>query len=301
MIREVQDEIIRLKKEKNITVLAHSYQAKEILEVADYTGDSFQLSVAAKKAGDAVLMCGVHFMAETVKILSPQKKVVLANPTAGCAMADQIDSALVLALKETYPDYKVVCYVNTTADVKTVCDVCVTSSSAVKIVEKMEADKILFLPDANLGGYVAEQVPHKTIKCFSGCCPIHDSVTVSDVKAIKAQHPNAQVLVHPECRVDVCRLADYVGSTSGIMEFARKSDADEFVVGTEMSIAEILSYEMPEKEFYPMSQKLICPNMKVTTLVDVLHAVQGGGLEIKMNMDTINKARVCIDEMIRLG
>lgn len=302
MIREIQDEILKLKKEKNITILAHSYQAKEILEIADYTGDSFQLSVAAKKnSGDTVIMCGVHFMAETVKILSPEKKVILANETAGCTMADQIDSDVVRQLKEMYPDYKVVCYINTTADVKTVSDVCVTSSSAVKIVEKMDADKILFLPDANLGRYVGEQVKNKTVKCFSGCCPIHDSVTVADVKRAKEQYPNALLLVHPECSPEVCALADYVGSTSGIINYAKESEAKEFIIGTEISIAETLSYDLPDKQIHVLTNKLICPNMKVTTLMDVLKAVKGGGLEIKMDKETIEKARGCIDEMIRLG
>ena len=302
MIRDIQDEILRLKKEKNITILAHSYQAKEILEIADYTGDSFMLSMAAKKSsGDTVIMCGVHFMAETVKILSPEKKVILANENAGCTMADQIDSDVVRQLKEMYPDYKVVCYINTTADVKTVSDVCVTSSSAVKIVEKMDGDKILFLPDANLGRYVGEQVKNKTVKCFSGCCPIHDSVTVSDVNRAREQYPNALLLVHPECSPEVCALADYVGSTSGIMNYAKDSYQEEFIIGTEISIAESLSYELPNKKIHVLTDKLICPNMKVTTLMDVLKAVNGGGLEINMDEQTIAKARGCIDEMIRLG
>jgi len=302
MIRDIQDEILRLKKEKNITILAHSYQAKEILEIADYTGDSFMLSMAAKKGlGDTVIMCGVHFMAETVKILSPEKKVILANENAGCTMADQIDSDVVRQLKEMYPDYKVVCYINTTADVKTVSDVCVTSSSAVQIVEKMDGDKILFLPDANLGRYVGEQVKNKTVKCFSGCCPIHDSVTVSDVNRAREQYPNALLLVHPECSPEVCALADYVGSTSGIMNYAKDSYQEEFIIGTEISIAESLSYELPNKKIHVLTDKLICPNMKVTTLMDVLKAVNGGGLEINMDEQTIAKARGCIDEMIRLG
>jgi len=302
MIREIQDEILRLKKEKNITILAHSYQSNDILEIADYTGDSFMLSVAAKKnSSDTVIMCGVHFMAETVKILSPEKKVILANSTAGCAMANQIDSAVVVKLKEANPGYKVVCYINTAADVKTVSDVCVTSSSAVKIVEKMNGNKILFLPDANLGHYVAEQVKNKTIKCFNGCCPIHNSVTATDVKMAKKEHPNALVLVHPECNPGVCEIADYVGSTSGIMNYAKNSEAEEFIIGTEISIAETLSYELPDKKIHVLSNKLICPDMKVTTLMDVLNAVKGGGLEITMDDDTIAKARGCIDEMIRLG
>lgn len=303
MIRNLQDEIIRLKKEKQITILAHSYQAKEILEIADYTGDSFQLSVAATKAeSDTVLMCGVHFMAETVKLLNPEKKVILAHPQAGCSMAEQVEPEFVEYFLKKNPGYTVVCYINTTAALKTVCDVCVTSSSAVKIVKNIENDDILFLPDCNLGDYVAKQVPEKNIKLFQGGCPIHAAVNPQDVKKAREEFPDALLLVHPECTPAVVAEADYVGSTSGIMEYARKSEAKEFIIGTEISIAETLAYEMPDKNFHILSQKLLCPNMRITNLVDVYKAVSGtGGLAIEMDTETIAKARRCIDEMIRLG
>lgn len=303
MIRELQDKIIKLKKEKGITILAHSYQSKEILEIADFTGDSFKLSVSATQAPtDTILMCGVHFMAETVKLLSPHKKVILANPQAGCNMADQIEPAFVEYFLKHNPGYTVVCYINTTAELKTVCDVCVTSSSAVKIVEKIENDNILFLPDRNLGDYVKRQVKSKNIQLFNGCCPIHAVVDANDVKKAQELHKGALLLVHPECAPEVVEMADYVGSTSGIMEYARKSDAKEFIIGTELNIAQTLSYEMPDKNFHLLSQKLICPNMRITNLVDVYKAMTGsGGLEIEMDEDTIVKARKCIDEMIRLG
>ncbi|HOA34141.1 MAG TPA: quinolinate synthase NadA, partial [Clostridiales bacterium] len=246
MIRDIQERILALKKEKDALILAHSYQGREIIEVADFTGDSFQLSVMASKAKNpVVIMCGVRFMAETVKILSPEKTVYLANPIAGCPMAEQMDKELISAVKESLPGYTVVAYINTTAELKTVCDVCVTSSSAVKIVKKIDNDKILFLPDCNLGHYVAQQVPEKEIKLLQGGCPVHAAVTKQDVEIAKAAHPDALLLVHPECIPEVVAMADYVGSTSGIMEYAKKSDAKEFIIGTEMSITEHLQYECP--------------------------------------------------------
>ncbi len=303
MIQEIQQEIRRLKAEKNICILAHSYQAAEILEVADYTGDSFQLSLMAQKAqADTVILCGVRFMAETVKILSPQKTVFLANAIAGCPMAEQMDKEMITKVKEQYPDYTVVAYINTTSELKTVCDVCVTSSSAVKIVKKLPNQNILFIPDCNLGAYVSKQVPEKNFKLLQGGCPIHACVTAEDVRTAKAMHPGAKLLVHPECTREVVALADYVGSTSGIMEYARESSDTEFIIGTEISIAEHLQYACPEKRFYILSQKLICSNMKATTLMDVYNCVKGqGGQEIVMDPETMRRARICIDEMIRLG
>lgn len=306
MIKDIQSEILKLKKEKNAVILAHSYQAKEIVEIADETGDSYALSVAAAKHDcDAFIMCGVHFMAETVKMLSPDKRVFLANSGAGCPMAEQMDPVMISQLKEKEPDRAVVAYINTTAALKTVCDVCVTSATAVKIVQKMENDTILFIPDCNLGSYVQKQVPDKDIKLLQGGCPVHASVTLTELKAVKAQHPDALVLVHPECRPEVTAEADYVGSTSGIMKYAMESDAKEFIIGTEMSITEHLQYACPEKEFYYLSKKILCPNMKMTTLMDVYKTLQnldnGKAFEIIMDDEEIRKARVCIDEMIRLG
>lgn len=303
MIKDIQEEIIRLKKEKDICILAHSYQAHEILEVADYTGDSFQLSVMASKAPQkTIIMCGVRFMAETVKLLSPDKTVYLVNPDAGCPMAEQMDREIISVVKQKYPDYTVVAYINTTAELKTICDVCVTSSSAVKIVNKIENDNILFIPDCNLGDYVAKQIPSKNIKLLNGGCPTHASVDKKDVELARAQHPNALLLVHPECQPSVCEGADFIGSTSAIMDFAKKSDAKEFIIGTELSIAEHLQYECPDKRFYYLSQKLMCRNMRVTTLVDVLNCVQGiSGEEMVMDDETIRQAKRCIDKMIELG
>lgn len=302
-IKELQEEIIRLKKEKDICILAHSYQTKDITEIADFTGDSFQLSVMAKKAPQStVIMCGVRFMAETVKLLSPQKTVYLANPSAGCPMAEQMDKEMIEQVKSQYPDYTVVAYINTTTSLKTVCDVCVTSASAVKIVKQLPNKNILFIPDCNLGSYVAKKVPEKNIKLLQGGCPIHSSVPAENAKIAKELHPNAELLVHPECTAEVVAYADFIGSTSAIMNYAIESDKKEFIIGTEISIAQHLAYQCPDKTFYTLSKELICPDMKETTLVDVYRTIVGnGGEEIFLDNETMTKASKCINKMIELG
>lgn len=302
-VREVQDEILKIKKEKNICILAHAYQSQDIWEVADYVGDSFGLSQkAAGTEASTVIMCGVRFMAETVKILSPEKRVILANGIAGCPMADQMDVDLIAQMKEELPDYTIAAYINTTAELKTVCDVCVTSSSAVKIIKNLESDKILFIPDCNLGDWIAKQVPEKKIELVRGGCPTHLRITKQDVERARKNHPNALLLVHPECHPSVVAMADYVGSTTEIMEFAAKSDKTEFIIGTENSIVEHLQFECKDKIFVPLSKDCVCHNMKATTLLDVYHSVLGtGGEEITLSDEMIRDARRCIDEMLRLG
>ncbi len=302
-VREVQDEILRLKKEKNITILAHSYEAQEILEIADFTGDSFALSKkAAEDDKPTCVMCGVHFMAETVKILSPAKKVILAHPHAGCPMAEQFTPDFVENFRRDNPDYAVVAYINTTAALKEVCDVCVTSASAVKICAAIPNKNILFIPDCNLGAYVAKMLPEKNIKLVDGGCPVHSSVAAAEAEEAKRLHPNAELLTHPECVPAVLEKSDFVGSTAAIIRYATESTKKEFIIGTEISIAEYLSYTCPDKTFYRLSKKLICHDMKLTSLVDVLNALNGtGGLEIEMTPETIKRASVCINEMLRLG
>lgn len=301
--RELQDEIIRLKKEKDICILAHAYQSHDIWEVADYVGDSYGLSQQAAGASQkTVLMCGVRFMAETVKILSPEKKVILSNADAGCPMAEQMDVELISGVKEKYPDYTVVAYINTTSELKTVCDVCVTSSSAVQIVKNIENPNILFIPDCNLGRWVADQVPEKNIKLLQGGCPTHVRMSVRDVEVAKKAHPDALLLVHPECLPEVTALADYQGSTTGIMDYAKKSDAKSFIIGTENSIVQHLQFECPEKSFYPLSKDCVCHNMKLTTLGDVYRCVLGtGGEEIVLDEEVLKKAKRCINSMLTLG
>ncbi|MGN0687657.1 MAG: quinolinate synthase NadA [Oscillospiraceae bacterium] len=302
-VEQLQKQIIKAKEENDVCILAHSYQTRDICEVADIVGDSFKLSVEAQKVKNSkIVMCGVHFMAETAKLLSPEKTVVIASDTAGCPMAEQFNPEQVLEFRAKNPGYSVVSYINTTAALKCVTDVCVTSSSAVEIVGKLESKDILFIPDKNLGAFVKKAYPEKNIVCWDGGCPVHSRMTAADVEAAKARFPEAKLLVHPECPPEVCGYADYVGSTAGIIAYARSSDAQQFIIGTEISITSQLSFEMPQKQFINLSKQLICPDMKVTTLVDVYNAVCGkGGLEITFDEQTAAKARRCIDEMIRLG
>ncbi|MFG6325636.1 MAG: quinolinate synthase NadA [Lachnospiraceae bacterium] len=302
-IKDMQEKIINLKKENDICILAHSYQRREITEIADYTGDSYALAkLAAKVSNKTIIMCGVRFMAETVKILSQDKKVILANPSAGCPMAEQMDKELICQMKEYKDGYAVVAYINTTSNLKTICDVCVTSSSALKIVSAMPQKDILFIPDINLGTYIKNQIPDKNIKLVHGGCPTHARVTVKEVNKAKQAHPDALLLVHPECVPEVAAMADYIGSTSGIMDYAKKSSAREFIIGTENSIVEHLQLDCPEKRFYPLSKDLICHNMKATTLSDVLLSCEGqGGEEIIMDEEERLAAKKCIDKMIEYG
>lgn len=301
--RELQDEILKLKKENDVCILAHAYQSHDIWEIADYVGDSYGLSVqAAKSEAKTVLMCGVRFMAETVKILSPEKKVILSHPEAGCPMATQMDVDLIQALKAQNPSYMVAAYINTTAELKTVCDVCVTSSSAVKVIRNLDSKDILFVPDCNLGKWVADQIPEKNIKLVHGGCPTHVRITEKDVKKARALHPEALLLVHPECLPEVSEAADYVGSTTGIMDFAKKSEAKEFIIGTENSIVQHLQFACPDKQFYALSKDCVCHNMKLTTLADVYNCVAGiGGEEIELTDEVRVRAKNCLDRMLELG
>ncbi len=298
----MQEEILRLKKQRNIAVLAHSYQRREIVEIADFTGDSYALAQKAKTSeASAFVMCGVRFMAETVKILNPQKRVYLSNGGAGCPMAEQLEKAQLVALKAEHPNAVTAAYVNTTAELKTLSDVCVTSSSAVRILRALPEREILFVPDINLGRYVASQIPEKQFYFYRGGCPVHARVTREEALEAKRNHPNALLLVHPECPPEVAELADYAGSTSGITDFAKKSGGKEFIIGTENAVVEHLQYECPGKRFYPLSKGLICADMKLTTLSDVLSCCRGEGEEVVLDEPTRLAAKRCIDKMIEMG
>lgn len=303
MTRDIQEQIMKLKKEKDFCILAHCYQSHDILEIADYVGDSFGLAQKASQTPNAnVMMCGVRFMADTVKILSPEKNVYIPKAEALCPLAEQLDVEALLQLKEKYPEHKVVVYINSTTELKAYCDVCVTSSSAETIIKNMDADKILFVPDCNLGDYISKKVPEKEFKLINGGCPTHARISKAEAEKAKKLHPNALFLVHPECTPEVVDLADYVGSTTGIMDFAGKSDNKEFIIGTENSIVQHLGIEYPDKLFYPLSKDCVCHNMKVTTITDVLHCLQGvDGEEIILDEQLRLKAKHCIDEMLRLG
>ena len=302
-VREMQDEILRLKKELDVCILAHAYQSRDVIEIADFMGDSFGLSEQAAKAPQqTVIMCGVRFMAETVKILSPEKTVYLSASGAGCPMAEQMTPEAILELKKQYPKAAVVAYINTTAELKTVCDVCVTSASALKIVESLPQKDVIFIPDINLGSYIASKLPEKNVITVQGGCPYHASVTEAEAVYAKQAHPEAELLVHPECKAEVVKHADFVGSTTAIIAYAKNSDKKEFIIGTENSIVEYMQYECPDKLFYPVSASLICHDMKLTTLPEIYNILKGvGGEEIVLDEDTRLKAKHSIDEMLRLG
>ena len=273
-----------------------------ITSIADFTGDSYALAVKAKSAPQSnILMCGVRFMAETVKMLAPEKRVYLSNKNAGCPMAEQFSAEYVKKLKEENPDYTVVAYVNTTAELKAVADVCVTSSSAVKVCKALPNKNILFIPDENLGTYVQSKVPEKNFKFVKGYCRVHVLVDGLNVMQAKKLHPNAELLVHPECIKEVCDSADYVGSTSGIMNYAINSKNKEFIIGTETAIVEHLEHICPDKKFYPLSEYLRCKNMKLTTLEDILNCLKGNGCEINLDEKLRVEAAKSVEKMIELG
>ena len=298
------EKIISEKKKRGIVILAHTYQMPEIIDVADITGDSFKLSQAAEKLDcDTVIVCGVRFMAETVKMLSPEKKVILAAPEAKCAMAEQVGPKEIAEFKAANPDVTVCAYINTTSALKTEADVCVTSSSAVNICKKLNTAKILFVPDKNLGEFVKNALPEKEFILWDGCCPIHNALTAEDVKAAKAMHPDALFAVHPEAPAEVVALADYVGATSGIIDFCLNKTDKEVIIGTEVGVCDYLSQKYPDRGFYQLAaDKLICPDMKFTTLDCLLAAVEGnGGEEIVLDEESRIKAKKSIDQMLRLG
>lgn len=301
--RELQEEIIKYKKLNDICILAHAYQPHEITEIADFVSDSFGLSQKAAAADNkTVLMCGVRFMAETAKILSPQKRVLLSNSEAGCPMAEQLSLSGLKELKKQFPNSTAVAYINTTALLKTECDICVTSASALKIIKNIDSKDILFIPDCNLGGWIEKQVPDKTFHFINGGCPVHTRITEEDVLKAKAMYPTALILAHPECTSSVVKYADYVGSTTGIMEYVKNSNADAFIIGTDNSIVEHLKFQYPNKNFYPLSKKCICEDMRLTTLVDVYNCVKNNaGEEIILSDDVIKKARKSIDNMLFYG
>ncbi len=299
----MKEEIIRLKKEKNIKILAHNYQNYEVQEVADYIGDSFYLSKLSKELDcESIIFCGVKFMAETTKILSPDKKVILPVEDALCPMAHMISPEDIIEFKKEHPEFKVVAYVNTTSKVKAEVDVCVTSSTAIKIINALDEKNILFVPDMNLGNYIAKKIKDKNIISWNGYCNVHDRVKKEEVISMKEKYKEAPVLVHPECREEVVNLADFVGSTAEIIDYANKCNAKEITIGTETGVLHLLRKLNPNKKFRLLSRSLICPNMKKTTLMDVYHAAtQNGGLEIEVEESLRLKALKSLEEMIRLA
>jgi len=300
-MNELQEKIVSLKKEKNALILAHYYQPLPVQDTADAVGDSFALARLAQKAKqETIILCGVRFMAESAKILNPKKTVYLPSDNALCPMADMVTKEDVLALRAEYPGAAVVCYVNSSAAVKAVSDICCTSSSAEKIVRSLPNRQIIFVPDRNLGSYVAERIPEKEIILFSGCCPVHDRVTAEDVLSAKRALPEAKLLVHPECRPEVLGLADYIGSTAGILDYARKSSAGAFIIGTERGVFEILSRENPGKRFLLLRDDFICPDMKKTSLEDILACLEGKKRAVELPEDELTGARSSLERMVAI-
>lgn len=296
------DNIVKLKTEKDAIILAHNYQIDEIQDIADFVGDSLQLSIAAAKVKNRIIVfCGVHFMAETAKIISPERKVLLPDKYSGCPMADMITDKQLANLKKEYPGAVVVCYVNTSARVKALSDICCTSSNAVKVVNSIPEDKqIIFIPDKYLGSYVQSQTGRKMI-LWNGFCPTHASIDVETIIALKKEHLSAIVLVHPECTPDVIEIADKVASTGGMLSFVKQSTNKEFVIGTEIGLVYRLKKENPDKVFYPASNHAICPNMKLINLEKLLWALEEEQFEVRLPQDVIDKARTAIDNMLALS
>jgi len=294
-------EINKLKKQKDAVILSHYYQRAEIQDLADYVGDSFALSKLSKTLKNKVLVfCGVNFMAESAKILSPDKTVLLPVADAGCPMADMVNAEDIIALRNQYPDAAIVCYVNSTAEVKAECDICCTSSNAVNIVKKLPQKNIVFVPDKNLGKYVASKVPEKNVILFNGYCFVHNNITVENVKAIKALSPEGILAVHPECSEEVVKMADFVGSTAEIIDFVSNSTAKEFIIGTEKGVIHKIQKDNPSKKLHLLSSNLVCNDMKKTTLEDLYNSLLYGRHEIKLNADIIAKAEHCLNAMLTI-
>lgn len=298
---ELIQKINTLKKEKNAVILAHCYQRPEIDFVADFVGDSLSLShKAASTEAEIIVFAGVTFMAETAKILSPNKKVLYPRPEAGCFMADMINLADLNKFKNEHPNIPVVCYVNSSAEIKANSDICCTSANAVDIVKSLNVEKVLFVPDRGLGSYVNSKLENTEVICFPGCCPTHMKITTEDIKIVKEKYPTAKVLVHPECRLDVINMADCVGSTTKIMEYAKNSDDKQFIIVTEKGVVDRLTRDYPEKEFILISEKAICQNMKWNTLEDILISLENELYEVELDPKTSKQAYSAIEKMLNL-
>lgn len=301
MTNQLSEKILKLKKEKNAIILAHLYQIPEIQEIADYVGDSYYLSQVARDAKeDLIIFCGVKFMAESAKVLSPEKTVILPAPNAGCPMADMAEVEDVEEMIKKYPDAFKVCYINSSYEVKALCDASVTSSSALKIIKNIPNKQILFLPDQNLGGYISEFFPEKEFILWRGFCPTHHRITAEDIIKAKEEHPNVKVLSHPECSKEVRDLSDYIGSTSGIINYATECEDKEFIIATEEGVLHQLKKKNPDKKFY-FPEVMVCPNMKKTSLQDVYDVLDGKKEEVILDEEIRKKALTSLENMHKLG
>ncbi|MEZ3422602.1 MAG: quinolinate synthase NadA [Lachnospiraceae bacterium] len=299
---DIKSRIESLKKEKNAVILAHYYVPGEVQEIADYIGDSFYLSKIAKDAEqDTIVFCGVSFMGESAKILSPGKQVLMPDITAGCPMAYMAQVEKIEEVRRKYDDVAVVCYINSTGELKKHSDVCVTSANAMKIVQALPNKNIYFIPDENLGRYVASKVTDKHFIFNDGFCPLHKEFSKTDIEKVRKAYPGALLLVHPECRMEVLEDADYIGSTSGIIEYASESDAKEFIIGTEPGVMYELERRNPGKKFYPLVEGKVCPDMKKITLEKVLKCMEEGTGVVEVTEELRNSANASLDRMLELA
>lgn len=302
MIAEKKEEIARLKKEKNAVILAHYYVDGEVQEIADYVGDSYYLAeIATKVPEEVILFCGVSFMGESAKLLNPEKKVVMADAYADCPMAHMVDIDRIHEVRKEYPDVAVVCYVNSTAEIKAESDVCVTSSNALKIVKRLPNKDIFFIPDNNLGRYIAKQLPEKHFIFNDGFCHVHTSIHPEDVERAKTLYPEAKVLAHPECTEDVLELADYIGSTSQIIDYATNHEDNVYIICTEMGVFYELMQKNPDKKFYSVGHRQFCPNMKRINLDGVIDALTNLEPEMYLPKEVSQHANQPLKRMLELA
>jgi len=299
--KEIIRKIKNLKEKQDIVILAHNYQIPEIQDIADFVGDSLDLSLKATKT-DAknVIFCGVDFMAESAKILNPDKNVIIPDKDAKCPMAAMVDTESLGWLIKDNPDAEVVSYINTTADIKAISDICCTSSNGVKVVKGRSSKKIIFVPDRNLGLYVQRFVPEKEMILWPGICPTHHEISKEEILEIKEEHPNSEIIVHPECRPEVIDMADHAFSTNGMVNYAKKSKSKEFIIGTEKDLCYRLKKENPDKIFYPL-KSAVCPNMKKITLRKVLKSMESLEPKIDLSQDIMKKAKLPLQRMMDMG
>lgn len=298
----IVEKIKKLKEEKKAVILAHYYVADEVQAIADYVGDSFYLSKIARNTdAERIIFCGVSFMGESAAIMNPDKKVFMPDLKADCAMAHMVDITKITELRMQYEDLAVVCYINSSAEIKMYSDVCVTSANAVKVVKKLSNRNIFFIPDGNLGQYVKEQVTEKNIILNDGYCPVHTAITKDEVLAAKEKYPNAKFLVHPECKKEVLEEADYIGSTSGIIDFVAKDDAIEYIIGTEIGVLYELKQRRPEKKYYPVRENVVCEDMKLVTLEKVLDVLENETNRVQVPEELSKKALVPLEKMLEIA
>lgn len=302
MKNQIQKEILKLKEEKNAVILAHYYAPDEVQEIADYVGDSFYLAKIAKKsASDIIVFCGVSFMGESAKILNPEKKVLMPDLSADCPMARMVVMGKIEEMRRQYADLAIVCYINSTAELKSQSDVCVTSSNAVSIVRSLPNKNIFFIPDKNLGSFVAAQVPEKNVILNDGYCPIHARISAYELLAEKENHPNALVLTHPECEAEILSLSDYIGSTSEIISYAKESPCKEFIICTEDGVGYQLRLDNPEKKFYFPKSRPCCTDMKLNTLEKLLRVLTTEENEVFVTDGFKEASLVPLERMLELA